>query len=391
MSTDPAHPDESTPEPMPPDPQPDHEEWLPPAPPLEVDEPEAIPLVLPESAPMRRPPRAQPHFGWAMLWNLGFAVVLFGTMLAIVLVAAAVLAVRGELGPGVADQDAIPRPLAETLAISIPIAYFAGLVFAVIALRLVVGRSWPRQIGLRRPPLMHVVLVIVGLPAFVLASDAVARLLIEVFGSAEEGNQEKLLRDLFLPFPWWFAVLAIGVGPGVVEELWCRGFLGRGLVGRYGWPLGIALTSLFFGLLHVLPPWYVVVTATMGVGLHLVYLASRSLWVPILLHTLNNSISALASIGLIPLDRLERNAAAAPFLVWLLAAGLLVFVGVAMTTGRVRLVPLDPTAPAWEPPFPGVAHPPPGVNAELRMGAVNKPSVGLAIAASAALVYLLVR
>jgi membrane protease YdiL (CAAX protease family) len=238
---------------------------------------------------------------------------------------------------------------------------------------------------------LHVVLVILVLPAFVIASDALARLLIGLFGPGNTAAHEKLLREVFLPFPWWFAVLAVGICPGVVEELWCRGFLGRGLVGRYGWPIGIILTSTLFGLLHVFPVWYVLITASMGVGLHLVYLASRSLWVPILLHTLNNSLSALGSIRAIPLERLERNAGDAPYLVLLLGAGLLVFVGVAMTTARVRLVPADSSLPAWEPPFPGVAHPPPGVNAVFRSGSVSPAAFMFSIVTFLALMLLLFR
>jgi hypothetical protein len=186
-------------------------------------------------------------------------------------------------------------------------------------------------------------------------------------------------------------VLEIGVGPGVVEELWCRGFLGRGLVGRYGWPAGILLASLFFGLLHMYPLGYVLVTAVMGVGLHLVYLASRSLWVPMVLHTLNNSLAVLLTVGVIPAGRLEQNLAAAPVLIPLLGACVLVFVGVAMATGRVRLVPADPSLPAWEPPYPGVADPPPGANAVLRAGRPSPVATVLAVAASGILVYLLCR
>lgn len=387
MTPDPAHPDEQTEVPTPPEPVAAGEELIPFGLPLDAGDPDDIPLVIPQ----RRRPKAQPHLWWAILWNLGFAAVLFGAIIGIVVVAAVIMAVTGELAPRPGDQDGIPRALADVLAVSFPVGYLAGLVFAVVALRVVVGRDWPRQIGLRRPPLLHVVLVVLGLPGFVLVSDGLARLLIEVFGSGEAAKQEQMLRNLFLPFPWWFAVLAIGIGPGVVEELWCRGFLGRGLVGRYSWPLGIFLTSLLFGLLHVFPPWYVVVTATMGVGLHLVYMASRSLWVPILLHTMNNSLSALVSIGTIPADRLERNAAGSPLLVFILAAGLLTFVGVAMATGRVRLVPADPSAPAWEPPFPGVAHPPPGANAALRTGPVSRVAVVFTMVSFLVLVFLLFR
>jgi membrane protease YdiL (CAAX protease family) len=356
-------------------------------------EPDAddIPVVLPVRS--RRRPVAQPHLGWAILWNFGFIAILFGTIIGIVLIATVVLVVSGDerLKSAPASDTEIPRPLADVVAISFPIAYLAGLLFALLALRVVVGRGWTRQIGLRRPPPLHVFLVVVGLPGFVIMSDMIARLLIAIFGSTSGMNQQQMLRDMFLPFPWWFAVLAIGVGPGVVEELWCRGFLGRGLVGRHGWVLGIALTSLFFGMLHLFPPWYVLVTATMGVGLHLVYVASRSLWVPIVLHTLNNGLSALAAIGVLQGERLDQNAAASPALVGLLAGGLLVFVGAAMSTGRIRVVPIDPNLPAWEPPFPGVAHPPPGSNARLLAGKTSRTAVTLAVVSSAALVYVLLR
>lgn len=355
-------------------------------------EPEAEPPVV-HPEPVRPAPKAQPHLGWAILWNLGFAIVLFGTLIAIVIGAVIVLIAMGDQrikNMGAEGEPAIPRPLADTLAISFPIGYLAGLAFALVALRVVVGRDWPRQIGLRRPALVHVVLVIVALPGFIIASEFVAATLIKLFGSGEGESQEKMLRELFLPFPWWFAVFAIGVCPGVVEELWCRGFLGRGLVGRYGWPLGIALTSLFFGMLHMFPIWYVIVTGTMGVGLHLIYLATKSLWASMLLHALNNSISALVSIGVISGGRMDRNLDANPLLAGLLAFGLLVFAGVALGTGRARVVPIDPTLPAWEPPFPGVAHPPPGANGVVRAGRTSPVALMGAIACCIALVFLLV-
>jgi membrane protease YdiL (CAAX protease family) len=383
MTPDPNAPDELTP------PEARADDDLPLGEPLEPGEGEHIPAVLP--VPVAWPRRPQPHFGWALLWTLGFAVVLFGTMIGIVVVAAVVVAVRDGTAALSAEGGTIPPALADVMAVSVPVAYLAGLGFTLLALRVVAGRDWRRQVGLRRPPLLHVFLAVIALPAFVMASNGLAQLLMELFGSAGDANQDEALRELLQPFPWWFAVLAIGVCPGVVEELWCRGFLGRGLVGRYGWPVGILLTSLFFGLLHVFPPWYVVVTATMGVGLHLVYLASRSLWVPILLHTLNNSLATLMSVGVIPTERLDQNTAQAPVLFYLLGAGLLVSVGVAIYTGRVRLVPADPSAPLWEPPFPGVAHPPPGANAVLRTGQVSRAAVALAVTSFVAFVYLLAR
>jgi membrane protease YdiL (CAAX protease family) len=361
----------------------------PPAP----DGPAEIPVVLPALDPPPAPRKPQPGFGWSILWTLGFAAVLFGVMIGIVLVAAVVLSARGvslQPAPG-AGPSAVPPALADVLAVSIPVAYLAALLFTILALRLVAGRGWPRQIGLHRLPCTHLLLVLVALPGFMIVSDGIARLLMELFGSSEVSGQEQMLKELFTTFPAWFAVLAIGIGPGVVEELWCRGFLGRGLVGRYGWPVGILLASLFFGLLHMYPLGYVLVTAVMGVGLHLVYLASRSLWVPMVLHTLNNSLAVLLTVGTIPSGRLEQNLAAAPVLIPLLGVVVLFFVGVAMATGRVRLAAADPSLPAWEPPYPGVAEPPPGANAVLRTGRPSPAATVLAVVASGILVYLLCR
>ena len=371
-----------------PEPEPDEEEWLPVG--LPLDEAEPVPVVLPVSAHERRRLKAQPHFGWAILWTLGFAAVLFGTMLGIVFVAAVVLAATGRLPAGAADGT-IPPALADPVALSTLIAYLAALGFTLVALRVVAGRDWPRQIGLRRPPWQHVLMVVIVVPGFMMASNVLARVCMELFGKPEGVGSDQMLQELFSGFPAWFAVLVIGVAPGVVEEMWFRGFLGRGLVGRYGLAGGVLLTSLFFGLLHAYPPWYVLTTACMGVGLHLVYLASRSLWVPILLHTLNNSISVLGSVGSIPLEHLEKNAAAYPVVVLLLGAGLLVSAGIALATGRVRLVPADPTAPTWRPPFPGVAYPPRGANAVPLPGRMNRAAVALAVVSCVVLVYLLVR
>ena len=359
----------------------------------EFNTPNPDPPLVTRVEPSPSPRKPQPGFGWSILWTLGFAAVLFGTMIGIVLVAAVVLAAQGESlqPPPGADPAAVPPALVDVLAVSIAVSYLAALFFSFLALRLVAGRGWTRQVGLHRLPRVHLLLVLIALPGFVTVSDAIARLLVNLFGSNEVSGQEQLLQELFTTFPAWFAVLAIGIGPGVVEELWCRGFLGCGLVGRYGWPAGILLASLFFGLLHMWPPWYVLVTAVMGVGLHLVYLASRSLWVPIVLHTLNNSLAVLLSVGAIPSGRLEQNLAAAPVLIPLLGALVLVFVGVAMATGRVRVVPADPSLPAWEPPHPGVADPPPGANAVLRAGRPSPAATVLAVVASGILVYLLCR
>jgi hypothetical protein len=199
------------------------------------------------------------------------------------------------------------------------------------------------------------------------------------------------MRDLGMPdlretmkqiseWPMWLAVLVIGVGPGINEELWCRGFLGRGLVARYGFAVGTLLTSLFFGLLHVSPP-HVAAAFVMGLMLHFVYLTTRSLWVPILLHFLNNSLSVVLSSKQFQrdgaFDALDQFSKENPLPFVAAAVFLLAAVGWALYQSRARLVaahegsapseasveitrvpPLQGHEP-WQPAFAGVEYPPP--------------------------------
>src|SRR3954468_23799191 len=105
------------------------------------------------------------------------------------------------------------------------------------------------------------------------------------------GGMEEM-EKAFGSWPVLLGVFLIGVLPGIGEELWCRGFLGRGLVGTHGVVLGILGTSFLFGLIHV-DPCQGTMAMLMGVGLHVVYQLTRSLWMPMLLHFLNNSLAVV--------------------------------------------------------------------------------------------------
>jgi membrane protease YdiL (CAAX protease family) len=333
------------------------------APDPERDPPAEPPLVIPVdpwaegnvadiplAVPVRKPPR--PGFWDGTLLTIGYAAVLFGTLIGIVLAAFLGIVVTQGMDalkpqPGAKEGSigSIPPDLAKVLAWSFPVGYAAGLVYTLVVLRLIVGRGWSREIGLRRVSLPHLALGVVALPGFVVLSDALGRVLFRAFGMEDYLDQSGDLGELFKSFHWSFAVLAIGVGPGIGEELWCRGVLGRGFVGRYGWVVGVALTSLFFGCLHLFPPPYVLLTAVMGVALHFAYATSRSLWVPVTIHLLNNSVAALFAVGALPAEKVDAALQAQPVVANLLAGGLLLSAGAAMWALRGRVVP-GPDAPA---------------------------------------------
>jgi hypothetical protein len=162
---------------------------------------------------------------------------------------------------------------------------------------------------------------------------------------------------IFSQWPAAFAVLVIGVGPGIGEELWCRGFLGRGLVGTHGVLLGVLASSFFFGLIH-LDPCQGTMAMLMGLWLHFVYLTTRSLWLPMLLHFLNNSFAVVAP-RIPQLETFDAKPSDIPLFVYLAGALLLAAVAYGLYRSRARLEAegAEPIL-SWRPAYPGVEYPP---------------------------------
>src|SRR5262249_2654226 len=150
--------------------------------------------------------------------------------------------------------------------------------------------------------LFHLLLVLLLFPPLAIVSAEVVNLASLVFDSGSDNapsswpplrsgvfsRMEQMYQEMARQ-PWWLILLTGCLMPGLGEPVFCRGFLGRGLVARYGSVVGVLLTSLLFGLLHI-DPVRICVTAVAGVALHVVYLTTRSLWAPILLHTGHNAL-----------------------------------------------------------------------------------------------------
>lgn len=102
--------------------------------------------------------------------------------------------------------------------------------------------------------------------------------------------------------PWVTVILVGCVVPAISEELFFRGMIGRGLIKAYGVVTGVLITSIFFGLFHV-DPIRILATFILGVALHWVYLTTKSLIAPIMMHALNNlfsfTISRLSQQGVL--------------------------------------------------------------------------------------------
>ncbi len=172
------------------------------------------------------------------------------------------------------------------------------------------------------------------------------------------------------------AVFIIAVMPAIGEELWCRAFLGRGLVGKHGYVLGVLGTSFLFGAIHV-DPAQGMVAMVMGIGLHYFYLTTRSLLIPMLMHFLNNALAVvLPSIpSLVKLGQ-DNNQGERSVALYTGGAALLFAVCWALYQSRPRLID-DGSGPGWRPPYPGVALPLPGSGTRLEATPLSQGSLAL--------------
>lgn len=89
---------------------------------------------------------------------------------------------------------------------------------------------------------------------------------------------------------WTF--LSLVVFAPVFEELLCRGVVLGALRAKYGVVRAWLLSSLFFGVLHV-QPLLAVNACIIGLILGFVYMATGSIWAPMLLHAVNNGAAYL--------------------------------------------------------------------------------------------------
>jgi hypothetical protein len=151
-----------------------------------------------------------------------------------------------------------------------------------------------------------------------------------------------------------------------------------------------------FGLLHM-DPSLVFITGLMGAYLHFVYLATRSIWVPVLLHMLNNGLTALILLSPTLVEAAKAYAAdkhGFRAVTELAALGLIVFGSVALWTSRARLVAppqtdVGPERKTWKEEYPGISAPPSVAPVKLGYAAVSPVAMLLTLASFGLLVFLL--
>jgi membrane protease YdiL (CAAX protease family) len=313
-----------------------------------------------------------PGFGWALLWCLGFLLLtqvlpmLVGGVLLVILLMASGQGVNpAQWGPGGNVMQS--WEYAYAIGGAMLLSQVLAVASALLVIHGIVGKDWSRVLAVRYPSGPHLVLTLMGLPCLMVVSMGVEALAKHFLPSFFDVGQ---MMALFGKLPWALGVLIIGLGPALGEELWFRGFLGRGLVARYGLVGGVLLTSLLFGVMH-LEPTQAAATFVMGLFLHWSYLATRSLLVPMILHLANNSLAILA-LHFSVLHVLNVPGEKIPWYVYGAALLGLATVGWAFFTSRAQLVE-DPAAGRipWEPAYIGPELPPAGRTTKVRQRSPN--------------------
>jgi membrane protease YdiL (CAAX protease family) len=179
-------------------------------------------------------------------------------------VALGVLWLHGNyLAPGVTTNTALNRAttdltnwLSSPTGLGLSALVTQGSIFLILQLR-VVGRgvmSW-QDIGFgpvlrNRPGRAFLIGLGIGLAAFVIGEVLLATM--HAVGLPVNGQQDELAsvrHTRILPF-LFFAFTASITAP-IAEESFFRAYALRALTVRYGFPVGVAISSLFFGLLHL--------------------------------------------------------------------------------------------------------------------------------------------
>jgi hypothetical protein len=179
--------------------------------------------------------------------------------------------------------------------------------------------------------------------------------------------------------------MIMAVAPAIGEELVFRGVIGRGLVARWGVPAGVILTSLLFAGAH-LHPAHAIGVVPLGIFMHLMYLATRSFWAPVLVHFLNNCWAAVATKyeGELGLEAFEEAAGER-----LVAAALFCITAAAIVIWRTRVRYQLPDGTAWSPGYASVEEPPSELAVVRQRGRAGGWAVGLTVASFCLFVFLI--
>ena len=341
----------------------------------EVEEPGAETTV---PVPVKIPgPGVFEAFGW-LVGVIGVHVI--ASVMVVVVVALMVVVQSG-------DQQMLNSPERLQLAVKEHIGFVLGgdqflfVIAALVAvgLRLAIpsdpfAKPWPRLVNrlgrqrIRWPHLLAIVFVVIPVSMacgqlFVVANRVWHGMLESMPGlpNVPTIQEVNILSDLAASMPLPVLVFVLAVLPAIGEELVFRGVIGRGLVARCGVVQGIFVTSLLFAVAH-LHPAHQLSVFPLGVLLHVVYLATRSILAPILLHFLVNgwaAVLAKLSVGMGERDDGAELLAGDELIAWyVLVPAAVASLCAVVYFWRSRVEFREPSGDWWWPVYRSVESPP---------------------------------
>ena len=230
--------------------------------------------------PVQRPPRIWKFWGTA-LWGLFIFAAMFLGQLAVV----AWFILRQD---GPIDVAAAVNVLGGGLTISLSVIMGLPAVLAALWLAIHLSRTpFNDYLALRGMKWTDLLIGVVALVVLVLGWDQLSR---ATGRDATPGFMMDVLKSASADGALWLLVIAFCVAAPVTEELFARGFLFRGWSESFLGPYGaILLSSIVWTSLHLQYEWFFF-GEVFSIGLLLGYLRyrTRSTWLTIILHGLNN-------------------------------------------------------------------------------------------------------
>jgi sodium transport system permease protein len=176
-----------------------------------------------------------------------------------------------------------------------------GVAAPAIIMAVLLSRRPAKTLLLRRPPwlaLPAAVALAVALHPIVKALSALVMKLYPIDPKLQEF--ESGLVKMLTQAEWWQVLLVLAAVPAVCEELAFRGFILSGLRHMGHKWRAIVLSSLFFGITHLVIQQSLV-AALVGCVIGYIAVQTGSLWPGILFHFAHNSIGLLAGdLGKLP-------------------------------------------------------------------------------------------
>jgi membrane protease YdiL (CAAX protease family) len=250
----------------------------------------ADPIAPAPVAPPSRPPRVWKFWG-SLLWGLFAFVAMF--LGQIVVVAYVIATSDASL-----DLDALKTLLSNGTTISWSVIMGLPAVFVALWIAIRISRTpFSDYLALRWPSWKDLLIGIVSLVVLIFAWDLLSK---SLGRDVAPGFMAEVLKSARADNSLWLLVLAFCVGAPITEEFFARGFLYRGWSESFLRPAGaIVLSSLVWTAMHLQYDLFFL-GEVFSIGLLLGYLRyrSNSIWLPVIVHGINNLAATLQTIWL---------------------------------------------------------------------------------------------